>query len=235
MRTVATAILVFSIACNTSDDNEPYGDVRRAGDNAATGDSPAGDPLAGDPTTGGDTGLPVFTLNITDSCPAFTPCGGNEVGTWAVTDVCVEESVLFADLFTACAAAVVSDIPEAPASGVVTFTGTIVDRYATAAITADILIPNSCAFCQCTMFEGLLDKAGLDATCNATCNGNSECECTIHAELLIDESGAYTAAGNTITTNDGRTFDYCVTANQFQYVDTTMTDPEPGLYTMLRQ
>jgi len=228
------AILVLS-GCNSGDDSNPYGDINRSpGDNAAAGDNAAGDPTGGDPT-GGDSGLPVFTLDITDSCPTFTPCGGNEIGTWYVTDVCVEESVLFEDLFTACSTAVIDDIPEAPASGVVTFTGTTVDRYAVAAITADILIPNSCAFCQCTTFEALLDKAGLDATCDTTCNGSQECACTIHANLLIDETGTYTAASNTITIGNGQTFDYCVNGNQFQYVDTTVTDPEPGLYTMSRQ
>lgn len=234
MRTFTTfIILTLGAGCSTDDNDNSYGDIdRRAGDNVAGGDN-AGDSIAGD-AMGGDTGLPVFDLNITATCPTFTPCGGNEVGTWVVTDVCIEESVLLAELFTYCATATVSDTT-APASGIVTFTGTMVDRFATAAISADILIPSECGFCACGIVDAALDAAGLDATCDSSCNASSECACTINANFLVDEGGPYTAANNTITTNDGRTFDYCINGNQFQYVDTTAVEPEPGLYTMSRQ
>ncbi len=96
MRTTWLQLVVLSLtfACTTAEGDPLAGDPPRVPGDGTSGDGAPSDSLTG------DSGPPEITLDIAESCAALVPCGGNEVGTWYVSDVCVEQAVLFADLFT---------------------------------------------------------------------------------------------------------------------------------------
>lgn len=163
------------------------------------------------------------------ACPAFAPCGGDEKGTWKVTGGCLSEEVL-ADAKAACAGFTTSN-EVIKAKGIVTTDGTNVVRQTQVKFSANAHIPASCAAqaggnCQLVAL-GAQTQFGFDKATCATADGGDGCDCEVEDTLTEQSAGTYTKSGNTITTDGGDTFDYCVQGAKLSYTQTNGTNPYP--------
>src|SRR5690606_33288043 len=102
------------------------------------------------------------------------------------------------------------------ARGIITVGDTSLERAIEATTSATVQIPGSCTGGQpCNLAPLLLTAQpptgpGFDT---ATCKNlgmDGSCECEVTKKVTDRSSTTYTVAGNTITTDDGRTYDYCV-------------------------
>jgi hypothetical protein len=216
------ALLSTAVACSSDNTNaNNYGQ----GDNYAGGDSNG----AGDHNSAGDPGGTPGTVTLADTCPTFTPCGGTLPGTWHYTNACFEKSALFpSSLFTniGCGTPAFGALSSSTIIGSVAFATTQVTRSGTVSLTLNITTTSG-GYCTC----GNLQSALAYAYSAAVCTGTATCVCTVTFDGSVNDSTAYTAAGNVITLNGSRTFDYCVSGNTLKYKETTATDPEPGIFT----
>jgi hypothetical protein len=173
----------------------------------------AGNGSGGGTATGG-------TGGATDggaSCPAFTPCGGNLVGTWKVIQTCASSRY---DLSGACGGA------DAWATSVFTLTGTITYNgdltYASSLSGTQVVhyhYPSSClAPSSCDQFQQTLANGGVT---NLTCTTDAAaatCDCDGVAPATVkSQTGTYSVTGTTVTDagDDGTTSSgpYCVEGN----------------------
>ena len=101
------------------------------------------DGAAKDSSTDGSNGGPFVDIAYgAANCPAFTPCGGDPIGSWKVSGGCVTEAVL-ADAKKQCAGLVESDV-KFRARGTVVTTATNVTRNTDVEYTAKLAVPPEC-------------------------------------------------------------------------------------------
>jgi len=148
------------------------------------------------------------------SCSAFTPCGGDVVGTWTVKNVCATGSG--AGLIEDCPGATTS-FEGIKGSGTITFTAnmtTMENINLTGSM--KMTLPASCLMgATCAQIDTAL-KAALTSDPEApfsavSCSGSSGCTCTMtfkNSNLM--ETGTYSISGNRITDGDGEAQEYCV-------------------------
>ena len=73
----------------------------------------------------------------------------------------------------------------------------------------------------------------ISPTCAAGTPDGCDCSATVNVDY--SQTDTYTAAGNTITTSDGRTYDYCVDGDTLTYTETTdSVDADPGIAELTR-
>lgn len=194
----------------------------QAGSVSSGGQAGAGGSVVGAAGAGGS--------NITvGSCDAFTPCGGDVEGTWTYTSACVDSTALADAVQQACANATTDT--HGVVDGTLIFSGGTVVRSGNYVVTADIHVPPNCVIGSCAVVQGLLAGALPGVTCQD--GGAGSCDCIASRTGGSIAAQSYTAAGNTITLADGRTFDYCVTGNTLVYTETT-ANAEPGTYALSR-
>jgi hypothetical protein len=151
--------------------------------------------------------------SVGGACPAFTPCGGNLVGTWHLTSECMSatspsEGCTFG--VTAIDLSAYKATFTFTASGTVSLSvsGTVAEtiRYAPACFGGDASSPQSCAnFQQAAVrsWQGEADAGEfpftltkfdcvLDSTLACVCNEVMSC-------VNVTETGRYTTAGTQVT------------------------------------
>ena len=203
------------------------------GNDAGADDSGGNTPV--DSGTPEDSG-PAATVDIAyGTCPAFTKCGGDIVGTWKVTGGCVGSDA-FADAKAQCAGLQESDVV-IKASGTVVATATKVQRTTTVTLSAKVAIPKTCAqgITNCALIGAGLQSGALPGAPKfdtATCTeAGTSCNCTVAVTVDEKTDDSYTAAGGVVTTtNPTRTFDYCVDGNKTTYKETT--PPAQGTFAL---
>lgn len=176
------------------------------GDEAAADSGQASSGDGGGPSHG----APEVTFAY-GSCPPVTACGGDPKGAWRYAQGgCVAELTS-----SQCPSATVSK-SSIRARGTITIGATTIDRDVEANTAATIQIPASCAAGQsCSLAQLLLTAkpptgAGFDtASCKNGAAAGS-CECEVTKKVIDASSTTYTVAGHTITTADGKSYDYCV-------------------------
>jgi hypothetical protein len=173
---------------------------------------------------------PEVTLTF-GTCAAFTPCGGDETGSWKVSGGCLSNSFL-APAQNACAGFTTSE-ETIVAKGIVTADGTTLVRRTQVRLTAKAFIPLSCApngINDCsTIAVGAQFQYGFDkATCVANTGANG-CDCEIEETALENATDTYTKSGNTLTTGSGDTFDYCTAGAELTYTQTNTTGNQAPL------
>lgn len=163
------------------------------------------------------------------TCPQFTPCGGDEKGSWKVTGGCLSDEVL-ADAKNACAGFTTSN-ETIKAKGIVTADGANVIRQTQVKFSAKAHIPASCAAqaggnCQLVAL-GAQAQLGFDKATCVDADGGDGCDCDVEDTITEATADTYTKSGNTITTGSGDTFDYCVAGTKLSYTQTNGQKPYP--------
>lgn len=195
---------------------------------ADTGASDSGGGGKKDVAFDGNIDAPEVTLTF-GTCPTFTPCGGDEKGSWKVTGGCLSDAVL-ADAKNQCPGFTTSD-EVIKAKGIFELDGTNVTRQVQVKISAKAHIPGACTMGNdCSLVAlGAQAQLGFDkVTCTAqAADAGNGCDCDISKTQQQVTSDTYTKDGNTITTGSGDTYDYCVAGSKLTYQDTTGQDPYP--------
>jgi len=232
------------------------------GDEAAPGEGEAADgggggEDAGGGEDGGGTGdggtmtgdCAPADVELMETCPAFTACGGAVAGAWCYTGICIEEEEIIdpSESIGTCTGAdlVLSDF-SGTVTGRVEFVespaGDTVTRSATTHTEASIGIPSSCVGgLGATVCAGTVTMAlemalgdGGSASCAATTDGG--CDCDVSLDTSIDSADGYSIMGNRIRVGMGssaRMFDYCVEGDgSFRFRETTADAQEPGVQTI---
>jgi hypothetical protein len=168
-------------------------------------------------------------------CPAFQRCGGDLVGTWTITSLCLPSES--------------GSTPECPAesddSRGLVLAGTMTFRADSTFATTDTLsgtvvriIPLACArnhgAGSCAQLAILMQSASFRSV---GCTGASTCSCTVDlAPVSASGTGSYVMATNlvTITQSDGsvEANTYCVSGDTLRLVKNS--DPTSGILTLVR-
>jgi hypothetical protein len=204
------------------------------GDAAGRGDTSASD---GATDTAADAGRDVagdagpVAITISPSCPEFTPCGGDVVGTWTPTGGCVNDPL--ATSKSLCPALVVNS-ETAEVEGSVTFTDSLVTRNYTSRYAMDVTIPASClTIDDCAKIEAAYQAYIPDTSCKDVAAG--ACRCTGSISSSATEGSTYTVNNDQITTGTGDNYAYCVTGSTLAYRHTSGPSAEIGSYTLQKQ
>ena len=176
------------------------------------------------------------TLQLMDTCPAFTACGGDVVGSWCYTDICITHAELIGTLGSLCPALTFTS-SSGTVTGSVEFTDTMVTRQVTVHGEGTAHVPMAClSGVACSNLATNLSSVlppGLAISCADAAGG---CDCDFTYDSSVDESDTYDAAGDVITTHPSsgdRTFDYCVeTDGSMRFHETTTGGGEPGIQTI---
>lgn len=149
----------------------------------------------------------VLTGNCADTVKSFTACGGSVVGTWALEDVCLTDTILGENPFKdTCPQATL--VYEFDWAGSFTFTSDKVKMHFEAQdVVATLDIPTSCL----TNMKMTCATAGesMKATCTES-GGRCTCKSTQSTGEPEDEEKTYSIQGNTIVIGDGTPTEYCV-------------------------
>ncbi len=149
------------------------------------------------------------------ACPSVSPCGGDVVGTWQVTQACLSGTE---DLNSTC--------PGASASITSSFAGTVIyssnNTYTsmiTGSGTTQFHYPGAClpTGYTCTQFSQLLMSVGSYSSVDCAPDAAGVCNCdAVTSSLPSDESGTFTTSGVALTTMHGGSTSsgtYCVQGN----------------------
>lgn len=196
-----------------------------AGSDAAVG-SDGGGGTDVEPSTsdaGSDSGSSIDAPEVEftyGACPAPTPCGGDPKGTWRfAAGGCVAE--LTTDM---CPDVVVSK-SSIKARGIIAVGEGTLERRMEATTSGTVEIPASCMNGQpCNLAPLILTAQpptgpGFDTATCKDLGTDGACECEVTKNVTDTSSTTYTVAGNTITTDDGKTYDYCVEGSTMKYRD----------------
>jgi hypothetical protein len=224
------ACVAIWVGCGGSESSSSSGGPVDSGPETATTDANKPDTAGGpvDAPFDGFIDAPEVELTF-GTCAAFTACGGDEVGSWKVSGGCLSDSFL-APAQDACAGFTTSN-ETIKAKGIVTADGTNIVRRTQVTLTAKAFIPLSCApggFNNCNAIAaGAQFQYGFDkATCVANDAGDG-CNCDIQETLAENATDTYTKSGNTLTTGNGDTFDYCVASGKLTYTQTNSQGNQP--------
>jgi hypothetical protein len=150
------------------------------------------------------------------ACASFTPCGGDLVGTWNITETCV---TIRSDLSGVCNGG------DAWATGTLTLTGSLTyntDHTYTSTVGGAEAVhyhyPSACLQTTCDDFGQTLRAGGVT---NLTCTTDATaatCDCDGVAPAGSDAGGTYSISGTTTVTtvpNSGSpsNISYCVQGN----------------------
>lgn len=233
---VTLCSVVFWAGCS-SDGASPIpgpsdggGDPTTGTDGGANNTDPGNGGNGGDPqqtpgpsggTDGGSQTGPQEVPFTYGACPAPTPCGGDPKGTWKYV-----EGGCVAEVTSAQCPDLTITNNSIKARGTLTIGATTLERNVEATTTATVQIPPSCTQGQsCGLAQAYLTAKpplGLGMFDKATCkNGAAEgsCECEVSKKLTDKSSTTYTVDGNTISTADGKSYDFCVANNKMTYRD----------------
>ena len=197
-------------------------DAPVASDSGPRADTPilppvdAGDPFGDAGALGPPEWVPIDVLTM-GTCTAFTPCGGDVVGTWDVTGACVEVPIPAA-LFDCPGATAVGT---GMARGRVTFNGTTAVRTSQSVVSVEVFVPTLCAgfIGGCSGLETMLQASVPDSACVTETAG---CRCAARQYFEIDDADGYTIVGNEIVSATlGKRWAYCITGGTLLYEDTT--------------
>jgi hypothetical protein len=157
------------------------------------------------------------------SCGA-APCGGDLVGAWNFSDICLDEAALSADFQAFCAGASISALN-------ISYTGSIeftAGNYTVDATSSQSFTVSFAVAClnggTCADYAAALE-ATADPGTTASCSGTTTCTCMVDTgPQPAAESGGYTVSGNTVTTtpSDGSaadTLSYCVKGDTVNFME----------------
>jgi hypothetical protein len=173
--------------------------------------------------------------NFSDSCPAFTACGGDAVGTWTVVAVCTSVP----STGTALCVARPTAAQDYRYDGTLSFSsdGSYSLSFTTRGdmritYSADCLASRSttCADLDATLRSGNAPE-GISGSC--TSSSTNDCICAETFDTTFDETGAYVASGGALTltnsSSEVQQFEYCAQSSQLALRQTDATGTMFGL------
>lgn len=149
------------------------------------------------------------------SCAAFTPCGGDVVGTWSIQNMCLTGGA--ADLIEGCPAATLS-LDGIKGSGTITFNPNMTTtENITISGAMTLTVPTSCFMgATCAQIDAGFRTALLNDPetpfSAVSCSGSGPCSCrmTFKDTPATTEMDTYMISGNKIIDGDGEAQEYCV-------------------------
>lgn len=219
MRSALFVLFASLAACSSSP-------TSNSGNDGGGSDGPTGNDT-------GTTGAPsAATIDLKDSCPSLTPCGGSVEGTWDYTGGCAELDL--SQLKQACSGITVSDT-SATVTARVVFAAGQVNRTYTATGKAKLNVPAVCAQPAggCTVLQSEIQSGGNSATCSD--DGNGGCNCNITSTTNDDSSTSYTVQGDTVVTGDGNSYDFCVSGGSMTYRHSSGDSVEHGSFSLTKR
>lgn len=174
-----------------------------------------------------------LTVGPAGSCPGFTPCGGDVLGTWDLNGGCFEIDIESA--ISRCPGAMVTR-RVGRGRGRVVYEATTAHRVAESIVEADTFFPATCArFFSCTMLQDAMAMLWTEASCTSDPSG--ACNCTARQLTFVDDRDLYTIEGNEIVGSaSGKRWEYCIAGDRFDYRDVSPSGPlEPGDVELVRR
>jgi len=218
MRSALFVLFASLAACSSAPTTNPGNNAGGGGDGA--------NPQNDSSTTGGPT---AANIDLKDTCPSFTPCGGSVEGTWDYTGGCAELDL--SDLKQACSGITVSDTSATVTARVVFAAGQVTRQY-TATGKAKLYVPAVCAQ-PAGGCATLQSEIGGGATCSD--DGSGGCNCNISSTTNDDKTDTYTVQGDTVVTGDGNSYDFCVNGGSMTYRHSSGGSPEHGSFTLTKR
>jgi hypothetical protein len=177
---------------------------------------------------------PVVNIDIPTSCTAFTPCGGDPVGSWHYSAVCVDSP--FGAIQAACPSMTFSNA-SGTVQGCAVFAGGasgFLYRDLTWSISGTVNLPSACTPTGCAQAQGALDVYYPGSTCSTAAGGGCTCAVT-RTGGAQGPATDYTVIGTTLEiTQDTRTFDLCATpGTSLMHHETTSNGADPGYWNMV--
>jgi hypothetical protein len=180
---------------------------------------------AGD-SRSGDAGMASIQIG---NCPAFAPCGGDVVGTWAFAGGCVDDPL---STSRALCPSLQVNSETASASGTVTFTADQVTRSYQTRYAMDVVIPTACLLGKpCTQLQTALSAYIPNANCQTVSAG---CGCTGSVISSATQQSGYTTANDEVATAADH-YAYCVSGGDMQYQHVAGPSPELGAYHLIKR
>lgn len=151
--------------------------------------------------------------NCTEALATFAPCGGDLLGTWSFTDVCIQGAVADDPFKGTCPSAVIT--AELEKNGELSFDGTNFALAAgTSVITTKASFPTSCLGNGKTCAQAEADLLKDGASSGSCVDTAGTCNCNTKKVQQDDaKTVPYAISGNTFTHEDKVT-NYCVKGSQ---------------------
>jgi hypothetical protein len=211
-------------------------------------------PTGGTTGTGGVSGAGgvTGTGGITGgggSCSDLVPCGGDVVGTWAVTTSCLKLAgeVDMSAFGLGCTSAPVTGSLQVTGTWAANSDGTYSDNTTTSGEEV-ITLPASCLNMSgiaipCSLLGTVLTALGYSSvSCTSAADGGCTCPSTVQQTgglgMLSSyplTSGTYETSGNLLTLDGGPQYSYCVSGNQMAMTPQTTNPTTTGSVVFQKQ
>jgi hypothetical protein len=183
------------------------------------------------PTMDGGAACAPGTVRVANACPGFRACGGELSGRYCYADLCVTHDEIFPGVAGCTTAMVAFREFRGSVRGEVSFEGARVRRDAEVAINGTLQFPAGvCTVMGCDAIQRALQIRFPSATCRTDSTG---CTCDVAYTSSTRATEGYTTMGNTLRTESGRVYDYCV-AEGLRARDRTPSGAEPGIQSFSR-
>ncbi len=254
---LTAAFVAISGACSLTSNNPAgvggssmtggLGGTGGTGGSSTTGGTGA---TGGSSTTGGTggtgTGGTSGSAGSGGACSNVTPCGGNAVGTWAVTSSCLKLSSSNLDIGHAgldprsCKNVTLSGSLQVTGTWTANADGSYTDGTTTSG-TMQLQLPAGCLMISgttttCKGIDGPLSGLGFSSVdCTSAADGGCTCAATLQQMgglgLLTSDprtSGNYTTSGSTLTADTTTAYSYCVAGSTMTWTPQTMSPETTG-------
>lgn len=181
-------------------------------------DSGAGDPK-------------IVDITFADKCPDVAACGGDVVGSWDLSDACVEG--VWDEARKACPTLGVKK-QSGTVQGRIVFGPNSLSRAVKFSFSATLSFPPAClGNASCSQVQGILLKSFNSATCTTATSG---CDCDVGSTSTTTGSGeSYSIQGNQLVGGNGNHFDYCVKGSSMTYRWASGPNPERSSYGLTKK
>jgi hypothetical protein len=201
--------------------------------------------------TGGTGGSSSSTVGEV-SCSNVLPCGGDIVGTWAVTSSCLKITgeMDLSSMGLGCKSAPVTGALQVSGTWTANSNGKYTDNTITSG-TEQLTLPASClqvsgTTASCEALNATIESFGYESgsvNCkNAASGGGCTCPATIKQTaglgLLSVEpttTGKYTTSGNVVTTDNEKKYSYCVSGNKMAWTPQSTSPTTTGTVLFQKQ
>ncbi len=229
---VVALVLVACTVTNNGPATGPDNGTGNADGGAQKGDGGGG---GGGSADGGSNAASDVTISQTPanisfgSCQAAAGCGGDVQGTWDYTGGCIDDP--FAAVKQQCPSATTANV-QGSIAGTMNFVGAALYRKGKASFSGTITLPAACTMsASCSTIQSAMSSA-FDSV---TCTGTTSCDCVVKGHTDVDDASTFTTSGNTLTTQGGNTYDYCVKGGQMTERQTDTNAAEPGNFTLQKR
>jgi hypothetical protein len=221
-----------SNASNGSGSSSQNGSSQSGGDSSGANGNGGGSASdgGGASSEGGPTPVSTNAASVSFGvCPTVAACGGDIHGVWDYTGGCIADP--FAAFKKQCPSATESNVTGSIV-GTVNVYGSTIERNGKASFSGTLTIPAECTMgASCAIVQQTL-KGAADSI---VCSGSTSCDCVITGHVDTGSVTSFTQSGNTVTTDDGSTYDVCVAGGKMTEEETDANAAEPGVFELTKR